>query len=140
MGFCRDCKNAGFHDQQIEIGSAFDGERTFRFDTIVTCRHKGYIKIEGEAGCEACTGFEPKESTCAGWISVNDKLPEPWETVMVYVKLIGHKKTYYELSYYSGTKFDIEYHLYWPNGAWKGKRCKVTHWMPLPDPPEIREG
>lgn len=60
------------------------------------------------------------------WISVKDRLPEPFHPVIVCRK--SKKK---EPCVESGS-LDV-------NGWWRvyGTRTKsVTHWMPLPDPPE----
>lgn len=63
----------------------------------------------------------------AGWIGVNDRLPKPHETVLV-IRLNQRKKLSVECGYYMG------------NGDWQvGTRLTrpVTHWMPLPDVPEV---
>lgn len=66
-----------------------------------------------------------------GWISVEDRLPEPmlsyeisqhvlvWESLPAYLPRIG------EYSYTSGDWYHVPL----------GYRIYVTHWMPLPDPP-----
>ena len=53
------------------------------------------------------------------WISVRDKLPEPFVNVVVFSKSQGVGMDYYDGKYWG---FD-----------------DVTHWMPLPEPPEERE-
>jgi len=67
------------------------------------------------------------------WISVTDRLPELDVPVLLWVK-----------SYYQG-KGGAEIAMRWAerNGewwtmkAWK-LRDGFTHWMPLPDPPEVK--
>lgn len=60
------------------------------------------------------------------WISVRERLPEPFTPVIVYRR--GK----------SGGPM-VEQGCYTVNGWWKvySSRIKsVTHWMPLPSPPE----
>lgn len=62
------------------------------------------------------------------WISVDDALPEEFENVIVANK--------------RGKIFDID--KAWWNGSGfarcgKPNYYKVTHWMPLPKPPEVKE-
>ena len=56
--------------------------------------------------------------TASNWISVEDKLPEPYTMVLVYT---GYKT--------------IDMIFYSEISGWN--RCpNVTHWMPLPQPPK----
>ena len=68
-----------------------------------------------------------QETTKPGWISVKERLPEAYygesDNVLV-VDEIGIRKI-----------------LYFDGGCWcyptgETYDCKVTHWMPLPEPPE----
>ncbi len=65
----------------------------------------------------------------AGWISVKDRLPE--EHKDAHDELINY------LCYMPGYGIDIANYVK-PAGVWvcMGIPTKVTHWMPLPDPPE----
>ena len=67
------------------------------------------------------------------WISVKDRLPEDERTVLVYYNFGDKCKiSFYEtLAYYA---FDPE-----PHWQHEGTGLKVTHWMPLPEPPEEGE-
>lgn len=61
-----------------------------------------------------------------GWISVEERLPEDFENV-----LVANKR---------GKHFDID--KGWWNGSYfdrcaKGGYHNVTHWMPLPSAPEV---
>lgn len=84
------------------------------------------------------TGLEPQEvqaladasrrpnGAAAGWISVQDKLPPLGQTVIVY-----REYTWGEVKVEQGCR-DL-------NGWWRvyGTRTKrITHWMPLPQPPQ----
>ena len=58
------------------------------------------------------------------WISVEDRLPEDTKQVLFF-----WSNRWFELGYYDGN----EWHEWWYNGS----IClDVTHWMPLPDPPD----
>lgn len=54
-----------------------------------------------------------------GWISVKDRLPEP-ETEVLAVYVRNGYRLICPVIYETGTTLD----------------CEVTHWMPLPEPPE----
>ena len=58
------------------------------------------------------------------WISVKERLPEVYKTVLTYGK---HGVL---VDYYSGEKSELGNPLFMIMGA------KVTHWMPLPEPPK----
>jgi Protein of unknown function (DUF551). len=57
-----------------------------------------------------------------GWVSVKERLPENGQRVLVYYR-IGETCDITETRYVAG-----RYIGYWGGG--------VTHWMPLPEPPE----
>jgi hypothetical protein len=68
------------------------------------------------------------------WIDIEDRLPEPYETVLVYLsdeEICGGPTVF--------GRWDGE--QYW-NGhtaigsSWIGGRTSVSRWMPLPGPPE----
>ena len=58
------------------------------------------------------------------WISVKDRLPQSFEKVLIY-----HRNGI-SYGWYNGR--------YWERGAKTNHRAleTVTHWMPLPEPPE----
>ena len=58
------------------------------------------------------------------WISVKDRLPENDDTVLTYTSL-GYSFNHFLNITDNGKKKNI----------WNGC-AKVTHWMPLPEPPE----
>ena len=67
-------------------------------------------------------GYEQGKKDATQWISVKDRLPEE---IGVYATL---SKTY-NIRYYEC--------LNWTGNAWDCSfGAKITHWMPLPEPPE----
>lgn len=61
------------------------------------------------------------------WISVEDKLPNDREIVIIYWEYQGVKKIT------SGSYNAIC--DYWQHGG--ATQLKVSHWMPLPEPPSV---
>ena len=67
------------------------------------------------------------------WISVNDRLPEV-EQKVIGIGLYKGKQTRADVLYYDG-----------PEGWWDTLRHikvtgEVTHWMPIPEPPQTPTG
>ena len=68
------------------------------------------------------------------WVSVEEKLPDFDTPVLVYVKDIFDNKGIINI-----TKYTITYNL---TNNWLGyenSSFKITHWMPLPEPPGKEE-
>lgn len=61
------------------------------------------------------------------WISVKDGLPKTFKTVLVYSKTNGVRSDY--LRY-------VVNNVFYFNGTPDLLDTEVTHWMPLPEPPE----
>ena len=57
------------------------------------------------------------------WISIKERKPEPWVLVLVYHSGSGRVR----ISEMFGSK---------PEFALESMYGKVTHWMPLPEPPK----
>ncbi len=64
------------------------------------------------------------------WISVEDRLPNPFETVLVHMPLEKPLPTVHA-GYISK---DGE----WVGGLFNRDKDEVTHWMPLPEAPDMR--
>lgn len=70
----------------------------------------------------------------AGWIAVTERLPKPYDEVMVWPIPSNNSRT-----------ADINTIGVWRYGeyesgfGWNESVCQVTHWMPLPPPPAIGE-
>lgn len=67
----------------------------------------------------------------AGWISVNDRLPENNCDVIV-TKRNGKV---YQMSYHAPFDSAKRIFQWWGFGKWVDQHSQVTHWMPLPSPP-----
>ena len=66
--------------------------------------------------------------TVQEWVSVKDRLPEPWEQVLIY-----SRHDFCESAFYIGVP-----------GKWRSTwnhemldADSVTYWMPMPEPPEM---
>ena len=64
--------------------------------------------------------------TVQGWIPVTERLPGTGKIVMVYDREKGIYSSQRLYTHLSGKPFAIEY-----SGGWR-----ITHWMPLPEPPK----
>ena len=66
------------------------------------------------------------------WISVNDRLPEPFTPVLVYRKSFGTLPSY--ISIYNIVLWN-DYTQVWTDEI-KTWKAVTPHWMPLPEPPK----
>lgn len=70
------------------------------------------------------------------WIPVEERLPHDFESVVVIAS--GRPNSYvelyysYELGYHNGFGWRVNAYPNWDNPI-------VSHWMPLPEPPEVSE-
>lgn len=73
--------------------------------------------------------------TPSGWVSVNDRLPEPefaGQQRGFYLVALSNgvvKELMYEFRHYENMMFNV---------GWHETAYPVTHWMPLPAPPDLR--
>ena len=73
-----------------------------------------------------------EQPTASVWISVNDRLPENETTVLAFVQ---HK-----IGWYRMFAWHDEHGWHSSAAEFEERESKfVTHWMPLPEPPEERE-
>lgn len=69
------------------------------------------------------------------WISVDERLPETFEWVIVAIRCFGHPRlTVPKIPYYVGGGGD--WYRRESNRSVREEEVEVTHWMPLPEPPE----
>lgn len=82
------------------------------------------------AGYEARKNEETPHKRPAGWISVRERLPEPNVMVKAFINYM-----------LDGERVQQVTEAAFSNGLWVGDGVKITHplvshWMPLPLPPE----
>lgn len=101
-----------------------------------SCRGCGYEHDCGIHGCAIiCAARERlEELTASPWISVNDRLPEDEQGVLVIAS--GRPRAHLELdcahelaTFYAGEGWLLEAYPEWENP-------QVTYWMPLPERPK----
>ncbi|MCK5015903.1 MAG: DUF551 domain-containing protein [Candidatus Peribacteraceae bacterium] len=84
--------------------------------------HKELSELEQETA-ETCFDCMKTDTLKPQWVSVNDRLPKETTAVLVFDEVVGQ-----HVSFFDGSqKFT---HPVWPLED-------VTHWMPMPEPPEI---
>lgn len=78
--------------------------------------------------CSMCELNMYREGSLANnkWISVDERLPEGDERVLVY---LDSKRSY--------IRIDTDRHY---DGVWVRWGREVTHWMPLPEAPKMKGG
>lgn len=66
-----------------------------------------------------------------GWIHIDDKLPEDYENILIFVNDLKSEPVQADVCYYDGDEawLDSGYNF----------GSDVTYWMPLPKPPEVNE-
>ncbi len=62
------------------------------------------------------------------WISVDDRMPQEGEKVLIYIPFRGVHLNY--VSYVEGGKWFV------PAMYGRNNITDVTHWLPLPEPPK----
>ena len=98
------------------------------------CNHYNFVR------CRACQiddalSYIDDAPTIGGWISVEDRMPETRHAVLVYTP---HHKNIWAASMHE----DGNWYIWSPGGKvlldpdWHGP---ITHWMPLPEPPEVKQ-
>ena len=64
------------------------------------------------------------------WIPVTERLPDMHGTFIVALYIRSRKRKYSDSATFDPVTKRWRTHLFW------GKCMKVTHWMPLPEPPK----
>jgi Protein of unknown function (DUF551) len=95
-----------------------------------------YLQWEPDPGPDGCTWCQDRINDddveyhrAPAWISVEDRLPELGESVLIWDGQCRRVGFYLKTGeyYYYWESTDDEYPL------------DITHWMPLPEPPETEE-
>lgn len=81
------------------------------------------LAVENQALRNAANAYKAEAQRCA-WISVRDRLPEKRERVLCFYRYEPYSPDVVCEDIYLGGK------------KWMCETDKVTHWMPLPNPPE----
>ena len=88
--------------------------------------------------------------TVQEWISVDDRLPEPEQSVILYTREIETYGKYYEkkkiyrniyMGYFDGDEWLTSYchgceYIFRMNEKYPNETIEVTHWMPMTPPPK----
>lgn len=72
------------------------------------------------------------------WISVEERLPEDGDAYLVVVKEKRKNKTDWDVHVDVALNYRSYIDGYWDtfNDWCEGQEVHISHWMPLPDPPE----
>ena len=90
------------------------------------CGQKGLYDAEFESALALAIEALEKQAT-QKWISVKDRLPEPWKQVLIY-----SLHDFCESAVYIGVPG--KWRVTWNHEMLDAD--SVTHWMPLPEPPK----
>lgn len=71
------------------------------------------------------------------WISMRERLPELYDWVLVSAKDYPEVPAFIATAYRNKTTKDENWYWWW--FGYPSEIGKVTHWMPLPKPPEDGE-
>lgn len=96
-----------------------------------------YDEMRDEMSLAYQAGFSAGEERAGKWISVKERLPEPNQRVLVYdptVPEFPRNDTHTVIGHYRGPGWETFGDWYVHDG-----RGEVTHWLPLPPPPEKEE-
>ena len=89
---------------------------------------------------DALAYIERLEAAQPKWISVKDRLPEAFQCVIVHVR---HTKKWRDKELDPSKWWRAVEEDCWSGVGWCGNADEdiheVTHWMPLPEPPEVEE-
>ena len=71
------------------------------------------------------------------WISVEDRLPPYGQKVLAYWRPVDHKERPFhrQIIIAEQTPYGVDGD-WWANGRNYDTETFITHWMPLPEPPE----
>ena len=108
----------------------------YGYEDNVTCTtdKTGRMAINWPEGCrgtvisrELLDAIVEEKNNCQRWIPVEERLPEEGVSV-----LVNHWMTGIEMAYRRGDQWGITW------TGFMGSGSGYTHWMPLPEPPEVK--
>lgn len=137
------------------MGRAIDGEQAFRFLTEQRVKETGAFSRGVNTGLDIARSAMrnpdaiPTLPHPSGWVSVNERLPSEEIDVLLLVRETEYygkhgEKRHVSRWVFSGWNIDGEWATTYCHGHKKlsnqaeedpNIEYKVTHWMPLPDPP-----
>ena len=95
-----------------------------------------------------CRGWNDAVAEMPKWISVKERMPPLKEKVLVWAvgkSKLTMGKTYCDVTFTAEVMGEVRWWEFWLwfledwdiNGMWVRWNGRVTHWMPLPDAPEV---
>ena len=103
---------------------------------LYICKHQAAeIEELSKKRESACCGCKCEKIEQASWIPVSERLPEVGKKVLVFA--YGHDV----LTARMQKRTENEYPVFECNGTYLelAKQGRITHWMPLPEPPKDGE-
>lgn len=110
-----------------------------RMNELIKCvgDENKYTYESAEAISLLCGTVLIKEApTVGGWISVNDRMPEDETMVIGYTPVDGYMFVGFHRTYVSADYCWSAWYIVTSMRSTKKITKKVTHWMPLPEPPK----
>lgn len=108
------------------VTNAIETQEAFIFQTLQPfCEKQVDMVITKEELIQALTLYREQKEKGSGWIRVDERLPETYVDV-----LVCNGNEFITVALYDGERWmEVidEFEILWPS---------VTHWMPLPEPPE----
>ena len=84
-----------------------------------------------------CKGWNDAVAEMPRWISVKERMPPLKEKVLVWAvgkSKITMGKTYCDVTFTAEVMGEVRWWEFW---LWFLEDWDITHWMPLPDAPEV---
>lgn len=104
--------------------------------TPVRCKECSYLNVTDracntEADADALDYIKQLEAKVPKWISVKESLPEEGKFVLLQYEKNAQNPTLHARNTMAVGRY--EYGMFLVEGC----SVRVTHWMPLPEPPEV---
>ena len=105
---------------------AYNDDSRLDCSDIDCSEHNGY-KRDSCPECEIQSLQARIQELEGGWIPVSERLPENNDRVLCTM-VAEDSVEFVDTSWHDGDDW------------WEVGLCEVTHWMPLPEPPEVNDG